>query len=71
MFNVLENKNGNQDLDPGGFYGTLYSFLVKADDLMTATSERVGELIREMHTRFPITEGPLGPPNWTGTAPQI
>ncbi|UJW31031.1 hypothetical protein L3Q67_38530 [Saccharothrix sp. AJ9571] len=71
MFNVLENQNGNKALEPGGFYGTLYSFLQKADELMESTSQRVGELIREMHANFPISDGPLGPPNWTEPAPQI
>lgn len=63
--------NGEQSLDAGGFYGTLYSFLQKADELMHTTSEKVDTLIDEMRKKFVVADQDLGAPSWTGAAPEI
>ncbi|MEV6647876.1 hypothetical protein [Amycolatopsis sp. NPDC051371] len=70
MVEVLSD-NGNKDLDPGGFYGTLYSFLQQADELMHRTTDEVDALIDEMRKKFIVADKDLGAPSWTGTAPEI
>ncbi|WP_206786804.1 hypothetical protein [Amycolatopsis sp. MtRt-6] len=70
MVEVLSG-NGTENLDAGGFYGTLYSFLQKADELMRRTTDEVDALIDEMRKKFVIADKDLGAPSWTGTAPEI
>ncbi|GAA3799912.1 hypothetical protein [Amycolatopsis tucumanensis] len=70
MIEVLQ-ANGTENLDGGGFYGTLYSFLQKADALMHRTVDEVDTLIREMNAKFVIADADLHAPSWTGPAPGI
>jgi len=70
MVEVLSD-NGTENLDAGGFYGTLYSFLRKADELMHRTTDEVDALIDEMRKKFVVADRDLGAPSWTGTAPEI
>jgi hypothetical protein len=70
MVEVL-GDNGTENLDSGGFYGTLYSFLQKADELMHRTTDEVDALIGEMRKKFVVADKDLGAPSWTGPAPEI
>lgn len=70
MVQVLDG-NGSKELDSGGFYGTLYSFLRKADDLLQHTVDEVDALIDNLERKFVIEDAHMGAPSWRGPAPDI
>lgn len=59
-------KKDREELGKGGYYGTLYNFLTKANDLMDATSGAVKGLTLKMEEAFDLG-GDLHAPTWNGT----